>query len=35
MDSEHSPRTQELLARLSAFQEHEIDPREEARPRPR
>jgi len=32
MDSEHSPRTQELL---SAFQEHEIDPSEEARPRPR
>jgi acyl-CoA dehydrogenase len=30
MDFEHPPRTQELLARLSAFQEHEIDPREEA-----
>ena len=30
MDFEHSPRTEELLARLSAFQEHEIDPREEA-----
>ena len=30
MDFEHSPRTQELLLRLSAFQEHEIDPREEA-----
>ncbi len=30
MDFEHSPRTQELLARLSAFQEHEINPREEA-----
>jgi alkylation response protein AidB-like acyl-CoA dehydrogenase len=29
MDFEHSPRTQEFLARLSAFQEHEIDPREE------
>ncbi len=30
MDFDHSPRTQELLARLTAFQEHEIDPREEA-----
>ncbi len=30
MDFEHSPRTQELLERLSAFQEHEIAPREEA-----
>ena len=29
MDFEHSPRTQELLARLNAFQEHEINPREE------
>ncbi|HVC07054.1 MAG TPA: acyl-CoA dehydrogenase family protein [Solirubrobacterales bacterium] len=30
MDFEHSPRTQELLARLSAFQEQEIESREEA-----
>jgi acyl-CoA dehydrogenase len=30
MDFEHSPRTQELLARLVAFQEREIAPREEA-----
>jgi acyl-CoA dehydrogenase len=30
MDFAHSPRTQELLARLSAFQEREIAPREEA-----
>jgi acyl-CoA dehydrogenase len=30
MDFEHTPRTQELLARLSAFQEQEIEPREEA-----
>jgi acyl-CoA dehydrogenase len=30
MDFEHSPRTQELLERLTAFQEREIDPREEA-----
>jgi acyl-CoA dehydrogenase len=30
MDFEHSSRTQELLARLTAFQEHEIAPREEA-----
>jgi acyl-CoA dehydrogenase len=30
MDFEHSPRTHELLARLSAFQEQEIDPREQA-----
>jgi acyl-CoA dehydrogenase len=30
MNFEHSPRTDELLARLSAFQEQEIDPREEA-----
>ncbi len=29
MDFEHSPRTQELLARLTAFQEREIEPREE------
>ena len=29
MDFEHSPRTQELLARLIAFQEREIAPREE------
>jgi acyl-CoA dehydrogenase len=29
MDFEHSPRTQELLARLIAFQEREIGPREE------
>jgi acyl-CoA dehydrogenase len=35
MDFEHSPRTQELLVRLSAFQEHEIDPREEAHLRDR
>jgi acyl-CoA dehydrogenase len=35
MDFEHSPRTQELLARLSAFQEHEISPREEAHLRDR
>ncbi len=30
MDFEHSPRAQELLERLTAFQEREIDPREEA-----
>ncbi len=30
MDFDHSPRTQELLERLTAFQEREIDPREEA-----
>jgi acyl-CoA dehydrogenase len=30
MDFEHSPRTRELLTRLSAFQEQEIDPREQA-----
>jgi len=30
MDFAHSPRTQELLARLVAFQEREIAPREEA-----
>jgi acyl-CoA dehydrogenase len=30
MDFEHSPRTQEMLERLTAFQEREIDPREEA-----
>jgi len=30
MDFEHSPRTHELLTRLSAFQEQEIDPREQA-----
>lgn len=30
MNFEHSPRTEELLARLSAFQEQEIEPREEA-----
>jgi acyl-CoA dehydrogenase len=30
MNFEHSPRAKELLARLSAFQEQEIDPREEA-----
>jgi acyl-CoA dehydrogenase len=29
MDFEHSPRAQELLERLTAFQECEIDPREE------
>ena len=29
MDFEHSPRTQELLARLIAFQEREVAPREE------
>jgi acyl-CoA dehydrogenase len=29
MDFEHSPRAQELLERLTAFQEREIDPREE------
>jgi acyl-CoA dehydrogenase len=29
LDFEHSPRTQELLARLSAFQEREVGPREE------
>ena len=29
MDFSHSPRTQELLARLTAFQEREIAPREE------
>ena len=29
MDFEHSPRTQELLERLTAFQEREIEPREE------
>src|ERR1035437_815633 len=30
MGFEHSPRTQEMLERLTAFQEREIDPREEA-----
>jgi acyl-CoA dehydrogenase len=30
MDFEHSPRAQELLERLTAFQEREIGPREEA-----
>jgi acyl-CoA dehydrogenase len=30
MDFEHSPRAQELLERLTAFQEREIEPREEA-----
>jgi acyl-CoA dehydrogenase len=30
MDFEHSPRARELLERLTAFQEHEIEPREEA-----
>ena len=30
MNFEHSPRTQELLERLIAFQEREIEPREEA-----
>jgi acyl-CoA dehydrogenase len=30
VDFEHSPRAQELLERLTAFQEREIDPREEA-----
>ena len=30
MDFDHSPRTQQLLERLTAFQEREIDPREEA-----
>jgi acyl-CoA dehydrogenase len=30
MDFDHSPRAQELLERLTAFQEREIDPREEA-----
>ncbi len=30
MDFEHSARAQELLERLSAFQEREIEPREEA-----
>ncbi len=30
MDFAHSPRTTELLERLSAFQEREIAPREEA-----
>ncbi|HKH79583.1 MAG TPA: acyl-CoA dehydrogenase family protein, partial [Solirubrobacteraceae bacterium] len=29
MDFAHSPRTQELLARLTAFQEREVAPREE------
>ena len=29
MDFEHSPRTRELVTRLSAFQEQEIDPREQ------
>jgi acyl-CoA dehydrogenase len=29
MDFQHSPRTQELLERLTAFQEREIEPREE------
>jgi acyl-CoA dehydrogenase len=30
MDFEHSPRARELLVRLTAFQEREIEPREEA-----
>ena len=29
MDFSHSPRTQQLIERLTAFQEHEISPREE------
>jgi hypothetical protein len=29
VDFEHSPRAQELLQRLTAFQEREIEPREE------